>query len=674
MSRPRGNRYLYNGLMIKQIADISIIIPTRDRPHHLYRLLDSLSRQTIKPREIIVVDNGRKKKSRDIIERFSESLPLRYLREPRAGVSVSRNKGVALSSASIVAFLDDDCVVESDWTDVIYNTFKERQDLYILQGRTDHISLAKSLYAEIFELEHAHWIESMLKKTPGYINMLNTQNLAIRREVLAGFKMPFDERLKTNEDTELYWKFKKRGIRIGFSKYMKAKHYLRNNFYSFLRSMYDYGFGKSQVKKIHFDFSDYYTDNISSKLSALRLMFNDIVAPYKKEYFKKILRQNRFMDAIAYYPFIILERCALFSGLFSGSRRGLGLRHDLGKPKEMVLFVTNRCNLRCQHCFYHDGLTETHTEIKASDIRKILKSLDHDLETVCIGGGEPFVCKELAAICKVLAQDVYLKQLYIVTNGFETGNIIETVKDVLTNVHYNIYIRVSIDGLCETHNRIRGNPQSFHNAMETLKALKALEPDYKNLNVDAQTIISQSNITDIEGLARFIEARLRVPHMFDIVRDKSMFYENEDFMKPSYGPFDRLQLLRPDQLKNLRKLTTAIYRRQARAGIMNKWQAKYQIRLFDISCRQAIKRRPVIECTAGDSIITVFPDYNVSICESTRTMGNLKEYDFDLRKMWEDVFGADVRKMRSKCYCTNPCYNSSSINNRQAHRRRKGLT
>ena len=139
---------------MQQIADISIIIPTRGRPEHLGRLLDSLSRQSVRAREVIVVENGKKKESQGAVDRFYGILPLRHLFESCGGVSASRNKGIAVSSAPIIAFLDDDCVVDPDWTEVICNTFREKQDLYVLQGYTNHMSLNKSLYAEIFEAEN----------------------------------------------------------------------------------------------------------------------------------------------------------------------------------------------------------------------------------------------------------------------------------------------------------------------------------------------------------------------------------------------------------------------------------------------------------------------------------------------------------------------------------------
>ena len=74
------------------LHDISVIIPTLDRRELLKRTLDSVIRQNKKPREIIVVDNGSKDHTYEMVSSLFSNVI--YLKENKKGVSVSRNKGI----------------------------------------------------------------------------------------------------------------------------------------------------------------------------------------------------------------------------------------------------------------------------------------------------------------------------------------------------------------------------------------------------------------------------------------------------------------------------------------------------------------------------------------------------------------------------------------------------
>jgi glycosyltransferase involved in cell wall biosynthesis len=90
------------------LYDISVIIPTLDRRELLKRTLDSVIRQTKKPREIIVVDNGSKDHTYEMVSSLFSNVI--YLKENKKGVSVSRNKGILSAKSKWIALLDSDDV------------------------------------------------------------------------------------------------------------------------------------------------------------------------------------------------------------------------------------------------------------------------------------------------------------------------------------------------------------------------------------------------------------------------------------------------------------------------------------------------------------------------------------------------------------------------------------
>ncbi|MDD5691365.1 MAG: glycosyltransferase [Candidatus Omnitrophica bacterium] len=89
----------------------SIIIPTYNRAEKLNRALASLKKQTCRDFEVIVCDDGSTDHTEAVVERFSESLPVLYVRgENFGGPARPRNNGLRLAKGEWICFLDDD-----DW-------------------------------------------------------------------------------------------------------------------------------------------------------------------------------------------------------------------------------------------------------------------------------------------------------------------------------------------------------------------------------------------------------------------------------------------------------------------------------------------------------------------------------------------------------------------------------
>jgi GT2 family glycosyltransferase len=94
-------------------ADVSVVVCTRDRPEALARCLESLRSARPQPREIVVVDNA---PTSEATHRLVAAMPdVRYVRESRPGLSIARNTGVRATTGAIIAFTDDDVVVDPRW-------------------------------------------------------------------------------------------------------------------------------------------------------------------------------------------------------------------------------------------------------------------------------------------------------------------------------------------------------------------------------------------------------------------------------------------------------------------------------------------------------------------------------------------------------------------------------
>src|SRR4029453_17504971 len=126
--------------MTFQAPDLSIVIPTHNRPADLELVIDALMRQETGSvtYEVIVADNNSREDTRAVVDRAiarGTPVPLRYVREPRQGVSYARNTGVSIARSSLIAFLDDDGVPVRTWVREIKRALDEHPDVDCIGGR-----------------------------------------------------------------------------------------------------------------------------------------------------------------------------------------------------------------------------------------------------------------------------------------------------------------------------------------------------------------------------------------------------------------------------------------------------------------------------------------------------------------------------------------------------------
>jgi len=103
-----------------EIPPTSVVICTRDRPEELARCLAALPRQTLRPTQVIVVDNA----SRDgRTKEAALAAGVDYVREDRPGLDIARNTGAKQATGEIVAFTDDDVDLHPRWLERMVAAF-----------------------------------------------------------------------------------------------------------------------------------------------------------------------------------------------------------------------------------------------------------------------------------------------------------------------------------------------------------------------------------------------------------------------------------------------------------------------------------------------------------------------------------------------------------------------
>jgi glucosyl-dolichyl phosphate glucuronosyltransferase len=113
---------------------ISVVICTRNRQDLLTQVLQSLCQQTVPVSdfEVLAVDNASKDGTLQVVERFITQLPnLRYIFEPRLGLSIARNRGWQEARGEYIAYIDDDSKAPVQWMEIALDVIRrENPDMF----------------------------------------------------------------------------------------------------------------------------------------------------------------------------------------------------------------------------------------------------------------------------------------------------------------------------------------------------------------------------------------------------------------------------------------------------------------------------------------------------------------------------------------------------------------
>ena len=122
---------------------VSVIIPTYNRAWSLKKAIDSVLEQDYKNFELIVVDDGSTDDTEALVTEYAKSV--KFVQQPNLGVSAARNKGIQISSGSLISFLDSDDYWEPKKMSTPVEFFNANPDALIFQTEETWISNGKTV-------------------------------------------------------------------------------------------------------------------------------------------------------------------------------------------------------------------------------------------------------------------------------------------------------------------------------------------------------------------------------------------------------------------------------------------------------------------------------------------------------------------------------------------------
>jgi GT2 family glycosyltransferase len=250
---------------------VSVVIPTCGRTAMLGRLLDSLTAVDYPHYEVIVVDNAPHPAATSplVAGRAARDQRIRYVREPRAGVQHARNRGLAEAAGEIVAFTDDDVIVDRQWLPALAGGFAE-PDVAAVTGHVLAHELETPAQVLIEQYGgfgkgcarrryHRTGVETVeqgeVRRVPATRRSLypylpgtygSGANMAFRTDV-ARRMGGFDPLLRAGEDIDMLMRLVLRGHTLLYEPAAIVWHTHRRDMPALRRAVYGYGVGLSAV-------------------------------------------------------------------------------------------------------------------------------------------------------------------------------------------------------------------------------------------------------------------------------------------------------------------------------------------------------------------------------------------------------------------------------------------
>jgi len=228
----------------------SIIIPVYNRPEEVAELLESLTRQTFKDFEVIIVEDGSSVLSEKVCRGFMDKLYLKYYYKENTGPGTSRNYGMQRASGNYFIILDSDVILPENYLQTIHKKLSENYvDAFGGPDTAlpDFTPVQKAINFAMTSFLTTGGIRGKSEKVEKF--HLRSFNMGISKGVFqktGGFS-----KLRFGEDIDLSIRIIQQGFKTALIPEAFVYHKRRNTFKSFFKQVYNSGIARINLYKLH---------------------------------------------------------------------------------------------------------------------------------------------------------------------------------------------------------------------------------------------------------------------------------------------------------------------------------------------------------------------------------------------------------------------------------------
>lgn len=326
------------------------------------------------------------------------------------------------------------------------------------------------------------------------------------------------------------------------------------------------------------------------------------------------------------------------------------LGKPLANPLNLTISVSYRCNSRCKTC---NVWQRPNDDFTIEEYNKTFESIGHDAFWFTFSGGEPTLRKDLPEMVEAAYRHCRPGIINIPTNGIQDKIIPGRIERVLQAAPTSeVIINLSLDGVGEKHDIVRGVKGNFDRAMRTYAGLKALKDRYKNFTLGVHTVISNFNVDEFENIYSFVHNELKPDSFISEIAEERVELDTVGMgITPSINKYQPvIDKLQDDN-------------RKAHFTGVSRITQSFRDRYYDIVKKTLVEKRQIIPCLAGIASAQIAPNGDVwTCCIRAESVGNLRDHNYDFHATWTTPKADELRRSikAGECYC--PLANVSYTN------------
>ncbi len=317
-------------------------------------------------------------------------------------------------------------------------------------------------------------------------------------------------------------------------------------------------------------------------------------------------------------------------------------------PLNLTLSPSPKCNSRCLTC---NIWMKREDELTISEWEKVLASLGRTPYWFTISGGEPLMYPHVVELAQLVYQYCRPGVINIPTNGI-LPNIPDRVERIARSCpESQLIINLSLDGIGQKHDYIRGTPGNFKKFEARLEQLLALRHKLPNLTVGIHSVISTFSVRHLDDLIAYADKSGADQFITEIAEPRVELDTIGLPITPS-----------PEEYEEAIDRLIA-YVDSKRFSGMAKFTESFRIEYYKLVKRILKEEDQVIGCYAGWVSAQIYADGTVwPCCVRADNLGNLRDHDYDFKQIW---FGEKIKEVRrsiaaKECHC--PLANASYTN------------
>ena len=315
---------------------------------------------------------------------------------------------------------------------------------------------------------------------------------------------------------------------------------------------------------------------------------------------------------------------------FYQSFRGFGWPKML--PMNVTVLISTRCNSRCKTC---NIWKQVRNDLTMDEWRKVLSSIGKAPYWFTISGGEPFLQPHIADLAIAIYKQCEPGVINIPTNSLLVDKIQKDVEKILRYCpNTKLVINLSLDGIGDKHDEIRGIKGNFERVMKNFSNMMKLKKIYPNLTVGFHSVISKFNVAHIPELVDFCYSLKPDQYITEIAEQRVELDTVGMKITPEYKEYAKaieyvICKMKDEPFSGFSKITRAF--RLEYYEFVKKWRRGEETGVVDYAGWSSC------EITSWGE---VWPS-----CIGGINLGNLRGAEYDFKKIW---FGKTASRVRQK--------------------------